>query len=228
MPDVSDQNQAQAAAAAEASAARKAARKAQRKADRKAEEEEAAPAPKKAKKASSDAEGDPEAEAAFLKAHEIVIVGAGAPARLCLSLKAAPFPEALVEMLRKQPGFKTPSPVQASTWHIAAAGQDVLAIAKTGSGKTLGFLLPVLTRSHREKKAAKGSPLALIMAPTRELALQIAAEALKFGVSVGCRSVAVYGGAAKDTQVRALQRGCELIIGTPGRIGDVLDVPTLT
>ncbi|KAJ1477712.1 P-loop containing nucleoside triphosphate hydrolase protein, partial [Baffinella frigidus] len=121
-------------------------------------------------------------------------------------------------------GFKTPSPVQASTWHIAVAGQDVLAIAKTGSGKTLGFLLPVLARSHREKKAAKGSPLALIMAPTRELALQIAAEGIKFGAAVGCRAVAVYGGAAKDKQVSALQRGCELIIGTPGRIGDVLDV----
>ena len=93
------------------------------------------------------------------------------------------------------------------------------AIAKTGSGKTLGFLLPVLARCHREKAAGKsGSPIALIMAPTRELALQIHAEAAKFGPSVGCTAVAVYGGAPKARQVSALHRGCELIIGTPGRI----------
>ena len=70
---------------------------------------------------------------------------------------------------------------------------------------------------------AKGTPIALIMAPTRELALQIAAEATKFGQSVKCRSVAVYGGASKGPQVKALQRGCEVIVGTPGRIKDVLD-----
>jgi superfamily II DNA/RNA helicase len=61
------------------------------------------------------------------------------------------------------------------------------------------------------------------MAPTRELALQIHAEALKFGASVGCRAVAVYGGAPKERQISALRRGCELIIGTPGRIKDILD-----
>jgi ATP-dependent RNA helicase DDX5/DBP2 len=104
----------------------------------------------------------------------------------------------------------------------------VLAIAKTGSGKTLGFLLPVLTRCavERKKAAANGStgPLGIVMAPTRELALRIHAEATKFGACVGVKSVAVYGGSAKQAQVNALQRGCELIVGTPGRIKDVLDV----
>mmetsp|Transcript_83297 Transcript_83297/g.121939 ORF Transcript_83297/g.121939 Transcript_83297/m.121939 type:complete len:337 (-) Transcript_83297:192-1202(-) len=66
--------------------------------------------------------------------------------------------------------------------------------------------------------------MGIIMAPTRELALQIAAEADKFGKSVNCRAVAVYGGAPKVPQVKAVKRGCELIIGTPGRIKDVIDV----
>ncbi|KAJ1618596.1 P-loop containing nucleoside triphosphate hydrolase protein, partial [Pavlovales sp. CCMP2436] len=140
----------------------------------------------------------------------------------CLALASAPFPPALVAILQRQ-GFTAPSAVQAVSWPIAVTGRDVLAIAKTGSGKTLGFLLPVLARCHREKPAAKGAPLALIMAPTRELALQIAAEALKFGACVDCRAVAVYGGASKGAQLAALRRGCELIVGTPGRIGDMLD-----
>ena len=145
--------------------------------------------------------------------------------RLCLSLAAAPFPAALVGMLHATPGITAPSPVQASTWPVAVTGRDVLAIAKTGSGKTLGFLLPVLSRCHVDKRSTpKGHPLALIMAPTRELALQIAAVASKFGGCVGCRAVAVYGGSKKGPQVKALQRGCELIIGTPGRIMDVFDV----
>ena len=101
----------------------------------------------------------------------------------------------------------------------------MLAIAKTGSGKTLGFLLPVLARCHADKRSTpKGHPLGLIMAPTRELALQIQVVAAKFGGCVGCRAVAVYGGGKKGPQVQALRRGCDLIIGTPGRIMDVLDV----
>jgi ATP-dependent RNA helicase DDX5/DBP2 len=162
------------------------------------------------------------AAAAYLAAHEITIHDDEAPPP-CLSLAEAPFPPALLKLLTSQP-FTAPSPVQAATWPIAVSGRDVLAIAKTGSGKTLGFLLPVLARCVAERPAAKGTPLGIIMAPTRELALQIHADAAKYGAVVSCRAVAVYGGASKDAQVRALQRGCELIIGTPGRIKDVLDV----
>jgi hypothetical protein len=132
----------------------------------------------------------------------------------------------------------------------------VLAIAKTGSGKTLGFLLPVLARCVRDRSAAaaatgsnvgggkggggkgssgngggwKGSsgsssyPQCLIMAPTRELAVQIASEAQKFGAAVGCSAVCVYGGASRSGQVAQLSRGCDVIVGTPGRVMDVLDV----
>ena len=246
---------------AAAKAERKAARKAARKADRKPsdgtaaaaaapaaaddDEDDIIAAPPQAKRAKRDESASRAATTAavttaaavtaYLAAHELIIHDETAPPP-CLTLAEAPFPRPLLAMLCRQP-FTAPSPVQAATWPIAVAGRDVLAIAKTGSGKTLGFLLPVLTRCAAERKknktvtvkAARGSgggsgPLGIVMAPTRELALQISVEATKFGACVGVASVAVYGGAAKQAQVNALQRGCELIIGTPGRIKDVLDV----
>ena len=156
----------------------------------------------------------------YLVDNEITIHEANTPPP-CLELCNAPFPKQLINLLLLQ-GFTVPSPVQASTWPIAVSGRDVLAIAKTGSGKTLGFLLPVLSRCYREKSSSKGNPSALIMAPTRELALQIHAESIKFGKALGLRSVAVYGGAKKPPQIKKIQNGCELIIGTPGRIKDIL------
>jgi ATP-dependent RNA helicase DDX5/DBP2 len=212
-----------AAAEAEAKAARKAARKQARKAARKEArgDDASQPCPKRARTAESDASASASARA-YLAANEIVIHEEGAPPP-CLELRSAPFPAPLVRVLLAQKGFLAPSAVQASTWPIAVTGRDVLAIAKTGSGKTLGFLLPVLARCHRERAAGEaGAPIALIMAPTRELALQIHAEALKFGGSVGCRPVAVYGGASKERQVSALSRGCEIVVGTPGRVKEVL------
>jgi len=165
---------------------------------------------------------DDDAGRAYLAAHEITIHEEDAPPP-CMTFASAPFPAPLVGLLTSQPGFVEPSAVQAATWPLAVSGRDVLAIAKTGSGKTLGFLLPVLSRCHLEREVADGAPTGLIMAPTRELALQISTEAIKFGKCVRCRAVAVYGGAPKGPQVSAVQRGCELIIGTPGRIKDILD-----
>ena len=101
------------------------------------------PRAKKAKHVEGKA--DEGAVQAFLAKHEITIHEENA-APPCLSFGSAPFPQELVKLLQAQPGFRLPSAVQAATWPIAVSGRDVLAIAKTGSGKTLGFLLPVLTR----------------------------------------------------------------------------------
>jgi len=114
--------------------------------------------------------------------------------------------------------------VQAAAWPLASAGRDVLAIAKTGSGKTLGFLIPALARCIELKPKGDGSPIVLVMAPTRELAMQIKSEADKFGAPIGCRAVAVYGGAPKWGQTHELQAGCEVVIATPGRMMDMLDL----
>lgn len=201
-------------------AARKAARKVARKAKRKFEKQQESGVLKRGI-TSTEGDCDTDDNKVYLAAHEIVIHEEGTPPP-CRSLQTAPFPASLVRALQSQ-GFTSPSPVQSAAWPIAVTGRDILAIAKTGSGKTLGFLLPVLAKCMAEKGAANGCPIGLVMAPTRELALQIHAECDKFGRCVGCRAVAVYGGAARDRQVRSLQRGCELIIGTPGRIKDVLD-----
>lgn len=201
-------------------AARKAKRKKEKQKGKRKSKKQQEPAVTKKGKHTADVKGD--SDSGYLAAHEIIIHEDGAPPP-CRSLQNAPFDAPLVRILESQ-GFTEPSPVQAAVWPLG--GRDVLAIAKTGSGKTLGFLLPVLTKCMKDKimvANGKVGPIGIIMAPTRELALQIHAEAVKFGSCVNCRAVAVYGGAARDRQVRALQKGCELIIGTPGRIKDVLD-----
>ena len=219
--DVIEKVARKAARKAERKAARKAARKTEKQNDKRKAEMQQEPTVTKKGKTTTDREGDDDDISDYLAAHEIVIHEEGAPPP-CRSLRNAPFPAPLIRVLESQ-GFTEPSPVQAAAWPIAVSGRDVLAIAKTGSGKTLGFLLPVLAKCMIEKKEANGGPIGVIMAPTRELALQIHAEAVKFGRGANCRAVAVYGGTARDRQVRALQQGCELIIGTPGRIKDVLD-----
>jgi len=161
--------------------------------------------------------------AAFLIANEIKFHDVDSPSP-CMSFDTAPFPKRLRKMLIAQVGFKGPSAVQAATWPLAVSGRDFVAIAKTGSGKTLAYLLPALTRCRLEKDQACGSPICLIMAPTRELAIQISSEAVKFGEPMGCRAVALYGGAPKATQANALQKGCEVIAATPGRLKDLLDI----
>ncbi len=120
-------------------------------------------------------------------------------------------------------GYATPTPIQAALIPEALAGRDIIGQAQTGTGKTAAFLLPIL---HGLRDDAPG-PQALVLAPTRELALQIVAEADKLSEGQGLRAVAVYGGERMRTQLDALRRGCHLAIGTPGRIIDHLGRGTL-
>ena len=170
----------------------------------------------------SIAESSSEAAKAFLAQHEITIHDPSAPPP-CMSFDSAPFPAQLIKILNAQP-FTTPSPVQAATWPLAVTGRDCLSIAKTGSGKTLGFMLPAIARSLASTGNRTVGPTVLIMAPTRELALQIKDEADKFGRPVGIQSVAVYGGAPKWKQTQELQRGADIVVATPGRMMDMLDL----
>lgn len=80
-------------------------------------------------------------------------------------------------------GFKAPTPIQAQTWPIALQNKDIVAIAKTGSGKTLGYLVPAFIHLRRRQNNRRNGPTVLVLAPTRELATQIKAEAIKFGGS---------------------------------------------
>ena len=150
-----------------------------------------------------------EEASAFMTKHEIAIVTTGdAAPPPCTALSGAPFPPPLVKLLLTQ-GFRAPAAVQAAAWPLAMMGRDVLAVAKTGAGKTLGYLLPALTRCHESLarsagKPSAGKPRCLVMAPTRELVLQIKGQAAKYGAPLGCRAVAVYGGTPKWEQAAEL------------------------
>ena len=124
--------------------------------------------------------------------------------------------------LRKM-GLERPTPVQACAAPVLLAGRDVLALAKTGSGKTIAYLLPALAHcAARAEYTVRGyGPLALVLAPTRELVSQIVVAARKLGKPRGARCVAVLGGADKTEQIRELRAGSHLVVGTPGRLIDL-------
>lgn len=107
---------------------------------------------------------------------------------------------------------------------MAMSGRDMVGIASTGSGKTLAYILPAIVHINAQPAVRSGDgPVALILAPTRELAMQIHAEASKFGKYAQIRSTCIYGGAPKGPQTRELSAGVEICIATPGRLLDMLN-----
>ncbi|WP_338339094.1 DEAD/DEAH box helicase [Xanthomonas euvesicatoria] len=121
-------------------------------------------------------------------------------------------------------GYESPSPIQAATIPALLAGRDVLGQAQTGTGKTAAFALPVLSNAdlHQVK------PQALVLAPTRELAIQVAEAFQKYAEAIpGFRVLPVYGGQPYAQQLSALKRGVHVVVGTPGRVIDHLDRGTL-
>jgi len=123
-------------------------------------------------------------------------------------------------------GYDTPTPIQRAAVPIGMKQRDVIGIAETGSGKTCAFVLPMLAYIMQqppltEENIADG-PYALVLAPTRELALQIDSEARKFASELGYTVVPIVGGQPIDEQGFALRQGCEVVVGTPGRMLDCL------
>jgi ATP-dependent RNA helicase RhlE len=121
-----------------------------------------------------------------------------------------------------------PTPVQAEALPPALAGADVIASAQTGTGKTLAFLLPIIEKllksSGAERKANNQAPVrALVLSPTRELAIQISDAFAKLALNTGLRAAVVVGGQSEQTQLNAMRRGAQLVIATPGRLEDFLD-----
>jgi ATP-dependent RNA helicase DeaD len=115
-------------------------------------------------------------------------------------------------------GYNEPTPIQASMIPIMLTGADVIGQAQTGTGKTAAFALPIL----HNFKPARG-PQALVLAPTRELALQVADSMAEYGKHVKVRVLAVYGGQPYGPQINQLKRGVDIVVGTPGRLNDLLD-----
>jgi ATP-dependent RNA helicase RhlE len=121
-------------------------------------------------------------------------------------------------------GYSTPTPIQAQAIPHLLKGEDLMGIAQTGTGKTAAFVLPVLQRmAETEKVAAPGVPRALVLAPTRELAAQIDESFGTYGQFLRFRHAAVYGGVNQGPQVRALSRGVDALVATPGRLLDLME-----
>jgi len=132
-------------------------------------------------------------------------------------------PEYILSEVMKQ-GFDSPTAIQSQGWPMALKGKNMVGISATGSGKTLAFLLPAMIHINAQQYLKPGEgPIVLVLAPTRELAVQIKEECDKFGQSSDIKNTVVYGGVPKQKQVRDLRSGVEIIIATPGRLIDHLE-----
>jgi ATP-dependent RNA helicase RhlE len=134
----------------------------------------------------------------------------------------------LIEPLRlalKAENYLRPTPIQARTIPLLAAGKDLLGIAETGTGKTAAFALPILQRlaAERPRRQAQlpGAPRALILAPTRELAGQIGERFRAYGRGLPLRTAVIFGGVNQHHQVKALKAGIDILVATPGRLLDL-------
>ncbi|MCA0379047.1 MAG: DEAD/DEAH box helicase, partial [Actinobacteria bacterium] len=118
----------------------------------------------------------------------------------------------------KSVGYETPSAIQEATIPVLLSGRDVVGLAQTGTGKTAAFALPILSRIE----PGQGVPQALVLAPTRELALQVCEAFESYAKNLNVHLLPVYGGQAYGQQLSALRRGVDIVVGTPGRIMDHL------
>ncbi|KAH8865977.1 putative ATP-dependent RNA helicase DDX46 [Schistosoma japonicum] len=123
----------------------------------------------------------------------------------------------------KRNNFDKPTPIQCQALPVIMSGRDMIGIAKTGSGKTLAFLVPLMRHLEHQAPLNPGDgPIALLLTPTRELALQIYKETKKLCQAADARAVCVYGGTGISEQIAELKRGSEIIVCTPGRMIDML------
>ncbi|KDQ50739.1 hypothetical protein JAAARDRAFT_141462 [Jaapia argillacea MUCL 33604] len=172
----------------------------------------------------------------FEKYEEIPVEATGSGVPEPVTVFAPPLDPVLLENIQFA-RYNTPTPVQKYSIPIVAGGRDLMACAQTGSGKTGGFLFPILSASFQEgprappfdpqatgyNRSRKAYPTALILAPTRELVSQIHDEARKFAYRSWVRPAVVYGGADINQQIRAMERGCDLLSATPGRLVDLIE-----
>ncbi|KAL4785144.1 P-loop containing nucleoside triphosphate hydrolase protein [Aspergillus varians] len=158
----------------------------------------------------------------FRKKSEMTVQGKNIP-RPVETFDEAGFPQYVLTEVKAQ-GFEKPTSIQSQGWPMALSGRDVVGIAETGSGKTLSYCLPAIVHINAQPLLSPGDgPIVLVLAPTRELAVQIQTEITKFGKSSRIRNTCVYGGVPKGPQIRDLSRGVEVCIATPGRLIDMLE-----
>jgi ATP-dependent RNA helicase RhlE len=125
----------------------------------------------------------------------------------------------------KEEGYTKPTPIQGEAIPHILKGKDLLGCAQTGTGKTAAFAIPILQNTFGEEKLEKGirTISTLILAPTRELAIQIGESFTSYGKYMDVRNLVIFGGVSQDPQTRALKRGVDVLIATPGRLLDLVD-----
>ncbi len=132
---------------------------------------------------------------------------------------AAPLQETLAEL-----GYEEPSPVQAQAIPLLLEGRDLLASAQTGTGKTASFALPVLHFLHEKQQAPRPKQTrVLVLAPTRELAIQVGKSFATYGQNVRFRHTLIYGGVGQNPQISAMRKGVDVLVATPGRLLDLIE-----
>jgi ATP-dependent RNA helicase RhlE len=128
----------------------------------------------------------------------------------------------LLKALQKE-GYTTPTPIQAQTIPHALQGKDILGLAQTGTGKTAAFALPILQLLNREQRNGYKHTRALILTPTRELAMQISESFQSYGRYTNVKQEVIFGGVSQHTQTLALRNGTDVLIATPGRLLDLMN-----
>jgi hypothetical protein len=205
------------------------------------------------------------AAAAFRKEHQIKLVGVSesdekffpyfyyskedVKGSTITDGEVAPFYHVLKKVMKKE-GYKEPTAIQAQSWPCVMQNRDVISVARTGSGKTVGFLLPALQKIMMENESMAKStapretqvpgkrvrtssrsrataPRVLVLAPTRELVSQIEDVAQTYCNGAGLKSAAIFGGAAKGLQIQKLRSGADVVVATPGRCNDLTDMGVL-
>ncbi|RKO92878.1 P-loop containing nucleoside triphosphate hydrolase protein [Blyttiomyces helicus] len=160
--------------------------------------------------------------AAYRRRHQINVFGTGVP-KPVETFDEASFPSYVLTQITAA-GFTRPTPIQSQGWPMGLSGKDLVGIADTGSGKTLAYVLPAIVHINAQPLLKEGEgPIVLILAPTRELALQIKQECDKFGASSQIKNTCLYGGASRGPQINELRSGVEIAIATPGRLIDMVE-----
>ncbi|XP_047981128.1 DEAD-box ATP-dependent RNA helicase 5 isoform X1 [Salvia hispanica] len=189
---------------------------------------------KKNKKKSKEGEGVSEVKIAESAQEEEVIEGSGVVVsgknvnesryKALDSFSESGLPDDVLECCK---AFDKPSPIQAHSWPFLLDGRDLIGIAATGSGKTLAFGIPAIRHVLNKRKSnasKKVYPRCLVLSPTRELAQQIADVLCDAGKPSGVRSICIYGGTSKGPQISTLKAGVDIVIGTPGRLKDLIEM----
>jgi ATP-dependent RNA helicase DDX5/DBP2 len=142
--------------------------------------------------------------------------------RVAKELKDINFEAPIMGYLEKL-GITTPTPIQALGWPVFMEGRDMVGVAETGSGKTLSFALPIVSKLNETRDTATGKPRAIILSPTRELSIQTCGVLTPLARLLGQRVVSITSGQNINTQQRVLHEGVDIVVGTPGRILALLE-----